>query len=246
MQKGIPLKRHLFSYIAATVLVTAGVYVAHGADENVVRLGYFPNVTHAQAVIGVQRGDFQKAIGPDVKLETSTYNAGPSVIEAVFAGHLDIAYVGPSPIINGFIQSKGEEVRVIAGAAFNGVLIVGNKQRNFTKLEDLKGKTIASPQLGNTQDISAKDFVVSYLKTELKDRGGDTEVTPISNPDIENLFAKNQLDAAWVPEPWGSRLISKGLANLIAEEKDLWPAKKFALTNVIVRKEFLDKHPDLV
>ncbi|MGI8908552.1 MAG: ABC transporter substrate-binding protein [Candidatus Sumerlaeaceae bacterium] len=239
-----------FSFTAAFTTLVCGlsflIFAGPAAAEEVVKLGYFPNVTHAQAVIGVARGDFQKALGPDVKLETSVYNAGPSVIEAVYAGHLDIAYVGPSPIINGFIQSKGEEVRVIAGAAINGVLIVGNKQRGITKLDQLKGKTIASPQLGNTQDISAKDFVVSHLKTNLKDRGGDTEVLPIPNPDIENLFAKNQLDAAWVPEPWGSRLISKGFAVLISEEKELWPGKRFSLTNVIARREFLEKHPELV
>jgi NitT/TauT family transport system substrate-binding protein len=214
--------------------------------KTTVRIGYFPNVTHAQAVIGIARGDFQKAFGNNVKVEPTTFNAGPSVIEAIFAGHLDIAYVGPSPIINGFIKSKGDEVRVIAGAALNGVLVVGSKQRNITKLEDLRGKTIASPQMGNTQDISAKDFVVTHLKTDLKERGGDTDVTPISNPDIENLFAKNQLDAAWVPEPWGSRLVSKGYGVLITEEKDLWPSKQFALTNVIARREFLEKQPELV
>lgn len=211
-----------------------------------VRMGYFPNVTHAQAVIGVARGDFQKALGSDIKLEPDIFNAGPSVIEAVFAGHLDIAYVGPSPIINGFTQSKGREVRVIAGSAMNGVLVIGSKARGITRLEDLKGKTIATPQLGNTQDISAKDFVVTHLKSNLKERGGDTDVTPIPNPDIENLFAKNQLDAAWVPEPWGSRLIGKGLGVLVSEEKDLWPKKQFALTNVIARSAFLEEHPDLV
>jgi NitT/TauT family transport system substrate-binding protein len=216
------------------------------AQPTTVRLGYFPNVTHAQAVLGVVRGDYQKALGSNVKLETATFNAGPSVIEAVFAGHLDIAYVGPSPIINGFVQSKGEEIRVIAGSGANGVLIIAAKTSGITSLEQLKGRKIASPQLGNTQDISAKDFVVTHLKTQLKEKGGDTDVIPIANPDIESLFAKGQLDAAWVPEPWGSRIIANGLANKIAEEKDLWPNKQFALTNVIARRAFLEQYPDLV
>jgi NitT/TauT family transport system substrate-binding protein len=211
-----------------------------------VRLGYFPNVTHAQAILGVARGDFQKALGSDVHLETATFNAGPSVIEAVFGGQLDIAYVGPSPIINGFVQSKGEEVRVIAGSGANGVLIIASKSSGIASLEQLKGRKVATPQLGNTQDISAKDYIVNTLKSQLKDKGGDTEVIPIQNPDIENLFAKGQLDAAWVPEPWGSRIIQKDLAVKVAEEKDLWPNKQFALTNVIARRAFLEKHPDLV
>lgn len=216
------------------------------AAEKSVRLGYFPNVTHAQALIGVQRGDFRKALGDGIKLETSTYNAGPSVIEALFAGHLDIAYIGPSPTINGFVQSRGKEVRVIAGSAANGVLVVGSKKRGITSLAQLKGKRIATPQLGNTQDISAKHYVVSELKSSLKERGGETEVIPMANPDIEILFAKDQLDAAWVPEPWGTRLAAKGLVNIVAEEKDLWAEKEFVLTNVIARRDFLEKNPDLV
>lgn len=211
-----------------------------------VNLGYFPNVTHAQAVVGVARGDFQKALGDGVKLKPSTYNAGPSVIEAVFAGHLDIAYVGPSPILNGYIQSKGEEVRVVAGAAENGVLVVANAKRGFKKLDELRGKKIATPQLGNTQDISARNFVATYLKTKLKEHGGDTEIIPVNNPDIELLFQKDQLDAAWVPEPWGSRMVMSGLAAVLAEEKDLWEGKHFALTNIIARRKFLEEHPDIV
>ncbi|MEI7635240.1 MAG: ABC transporter substrate-binding protein [bacterium] len=232
------------SGILLVLLHTASVL--WGASPQVVRLGYFPNVTHAQAVIGVQRGDFQAALGTEVKLETSTYNAGPSVIEAIFAGHLDMAYVGPSPTINGFIQSKGEEIRVVAGSAANGVLVVGNSKRGISKLEQLRGKKIATPQLGNTQDISAKYFVVHTLKSSLKEKGGETEVIPINNPDIEILFEKDQVDAAWVPEPWGSRLIANRLGALIAEEKDLWPEKKFVQTNIIARRRFLEDHPELV
>lgn len=238
---------HAFKPMLVTsIFLFASGKISAAETAKTVRLGYFPNVTHAQAVVGVARGDFQKALGSNVKLETSTYNAGPSIIEAIYAGHLDIAYVGPSPTINGFTQSKGEEVRVIAGAAANGVLVVGSAKRGITRLDQLRGKKIATPQLGNTQDISAKAYVVENLKTNLRERGGDTEVIPIQNPDIEILFEKDQLDAAWVPEPWGSRLIDKGLATLITEEKDLWPNKQFALTNVIARREFLEMNPELV
>lgn len=226
------------------LFLSRGTWAGAGEEKRVVRLGYFPNITHAQAVLGVSRGDFQKALGDQVALETSVFNAGPSVIEALFAGHLDLAYVGPSPTLNGYLQSRGEEVRVICGSADNGVLIVGSNKRGLTRLEDLRGKKIATPQLGNTQDISAKYFVVHQLKGRLKERGGETEVIPIANPDIEILFEKDQLDAAWLPEPWATRLIERGLVNRIAEEKDLWPDKRFAITSIIARRKFLQEHPD--
>ncbi|CAN5383916.1 aliphatic sulfonate ABC transporter substrate-binding protein [soil metagenome] len=230
-----------------TIWLTAcGATKAPSAEKVKVRLGYFPNVTHAPALIGIQRGDFAKALGDGASLETLSFNAGPSVIEAMFGGNLDIAYVGPSPTLNGFLKSEGKEVVVIAGAVDNGVLIVGNKKRRITSMAQLKGAKIATPQIGNTQDISAKYYVMHDLKSEVGTGEGKTTVTAVPNPDIENLFLKDQLDAAWVPEPWGSRMIESGLVVKIEEEKNLWPSKRFTLTNVIVRREFLEKHPDLV
>lgn len=210
------------------------------------RLGFFPNVTHAPALVGIGRGDFQKALGEQTKLETIPFNAGPSVIEALFSGDLDLAFIGPSPTINGYLRSGGDEVRVIAGAVENGTVVVGSKKRNITTVEQLRGARIATPQLGNTQDISAKHYVISVLKTPLGAGEGKTEVISLANPDIEILFEKDQLDAAWVPEPWASRMIDKGLVVKIIEEKDLWPAKRFALTNIIARKKFLEENPALV
>lgn len=250
------MHRHLYMALRACLLLLAVVLpgacsdnapaAEGGNDKTVVRLGYFPNVTHATAVVGVANGDFAKALGPNVELKTSTFNAGPYVIEAIFGSQLDIAYIGPSPTLNGFIKSDGEEIRVVAGAVENGTLIVGSKKRGITKLEQLKGATIATPQLGNTQDISAKAYVTQVLGAKLGSGAGETSVIPVANPDIEILFAKDQLDAAWVPEPWGSRLIESGLVTVIAEEKDLWPEKKFLLTNVIVRRKFLEQHPQIV
>lgn len=210
------------------------------------RLGYFPNVTHAQALIGTNRGDFQKVLGEDMKLTPHTFNAGPSLIEALYAGHIDVAYIGPSPTLNGFQQSEGEEVRLVAGSAVNGVLLIGNKKRNITTIEQLKGGRVATPQIGNTQDISAKYFLANKLGVKLKEQGGDTELFSMANPDIETLFMKDQIDAAWVPEPWGSRIIDSGLATLILEEKELWPEKAFPITNIIARADFLEKHPQVV
>lgn len=235
--------------LLATIALSAcsgGSGDSSSKSETRVRLGYFPNVTHAQALVGVARGDFAKALEGHAKFEASSYNAGPSVIEAIFAGHLDMAYVGPSPTINGFQQSQGREVRLVAGSALNGVLIVGNAKRGIESLEELRGKTVATPQLANTQDISAKHYLQHALGATFSEKGGDTTVIPMANPDIETLFIKDQLDAAWVPEPWGSRMIHSGLVTLIAEEKDLWESGTFALTGVIARARFLEEHPDLV
>jgi NitT/TauT family transport system substrate-binding protein len=211
-----------------------------------VNLGYFPNVTHAQALVGIQRGDFAEALGPDVAFRAVAFNAGPSVIEALYAGELDMAYVGPSPIINGFLKSDGEEVRVVAGSAENGIVIVGNKRRGISTLQQLKGRTIATPQVANTQDISARYYITQELGSPIGRRAGETTVIPISNADILNLFQKDQLDAAWIPEPWASRMEQEGLVVVIAEEKDLWEGGRFALTSVIARRAFLEKRPELV
>lgn len=211
-----------------------------------IRVGYFPNITHAQALIGNIRGDFQQALGPDIKLTTATFNAGPSLIEALYAGHLDLAYVGPSPAINGYLRSEGAALTVVSGSANNGILVIGNSRRGITRLDQLPSRRIATPQFGNTQDISAKSFLTEMLGARLRDRGGDTDIFPMANPDIEILFEKDQIDAAWVPEPWGSRIIRKGLANLVAEEKDLWPGGNFPLTSVVARRDFLGSHPELV
>ena len=214
-------------------------------EPSELRVGYFPNVTHAQAIVGVAQGEFQKAVGEGVRIVPETFNAGPAAIEALYAGHIDIAYVGPSPALNGFLQSKGQEVRVIAGSAINGVTVVGNRKRGITRIAQLKGGKIATPQYANTQDISARYFLGVQYGFKLSDAGGKTDIIPISNPDIETLFAKNQIDAAWVPEPWGTRLIKKNLAVEITRESELWEGKSFAITTVIARRDFVTKHPEL-
>lgn len=212
----------------------------------VVRLGYFPNVTHAQALIGLQQGDFAQAFAPEATVQGISFNAGPSVIEAIFAGELDIAYIGPSPMLNGYIKSEGQEVRLIAGAATNGVVIVGNKKLGITSVEQLRGGRVATPQLGNTQDVAAKFFLPNRFGFTLGTGPGETQIIPISNPDVEILFQKDQLEGAWLPEPWASRLIESGLATQLAAEQEFWPEQSFALTGVIARKQFLDEHPELI
>lgn len=210
-----------------------------------VRLGYFPNITHSQALIGVARGDFQKALGSSVTLDAKQFNAGPSVIEALFANQLDIAYIGPNPAINGYTKSNGEALRIVAGATSGGAALIVRPQSNIIKPEDLAGKKLASPQLGNTQDVALRAYLADHgLKT--KDKGGTVEVVPTDNPMILDLFKQGQIDGAWVPEPWASRLIVDGGGTLFLDERDLWPDGEFVTAHIIVSTAFLRAHPDLV
>jgi NitT/TauT family transport system substrate-binding protein len=204
------------------------------------RLGYFANATHAQAVLGVESGDFAAAISP-AKLDTRIFNAGPSLIEALFAGEVDIGYIGPGPTLSAHEKSRGQGVRIIAGAAANGVAIVARKGSGITSMQDLVGKKVATPQQGNTQDIAAKRYMKEVLKQD-----NFNNVLPVPNAEQAGMMARGQIDAAWAPEPWGARLVAEAEGTIIAEEKDLWPNKEFSLTVVITTPEFLRDHPDVV
>ena len=231
------MKQLLLSLVVLVLLASPG----RAADEAVeVRLGYFANVTHAQAVLGVASGEFEKAVAP-AKFSTKVFNAGPSLVEALFAGEIDIGYVGPSPALSAHLQSRGKGVRVIAGAAANGVAIVARPGAGIEKMEDLRLKRIATPQLGNTQDMSARHYLLKVLGAPTVDN-----VIPVPNAEQGAMMERGQIDAAWAVEPWASRLIIENKAKLIAEEKDLWPSHEFTLTLVVVSPEFLEKHPDIV
>lgn len=205
-----------------------------------VRIGYFANLSHAQAVLGVSSGEFESAIAP-AKLKTKVFNAGPSLIEALFAGEIDIGYVGPGPALSAHARSKGQGIRVIAGAAANGVGIVARTGSGIEKVADLKGKRVATPQHGNTQDIAARH----YLMFELHQTHHDN-VIAVPNAEQSSMMERGQIDAAWTPEPWASRLVAETGAKFIAEEKDLWPNGEFALAVVVTTPEFLRDHPDVV
>jgi NitT/TauT family transport system substrate-binding protein len=215
------------------------------AADRKVRLGYFPNITHSQALIGVSRGDFQKELGEGVKLETKVFNAGPSVIEALFAGELDIAYIGPNPAINGYIKSEGQALRIIAGATSGGAALVLRSDSGIASAKDFHGKKIASPQLGNTQDVALR----AWLKRNgyrLKEKGGDVEVIPLQNPDQLTLFLKKEIDGAWTVEPWVSRLVREGNGKVFLEESSLWPHGDYVTAHIIADTKFLKENPDLV
>jgi sulfonate transport system substrate-binding protein len=210
-----------------------------------IRIGAFPNITHPQAMVGKANGEFEKAMGPGVKIDWKTFNAGPAAIEALFAGAIDMTYIGPNPTITGYVRSNGEALRVIAGAASGGAALIVRNDAGIQKPADFHGKKIASPQLGNTQDVALRSWLrANGLKST--DKGGDVQVIPLANPDQLTLFLKKQLDAAWAPEPWATRLIREGNGRLFLDERTLWPNQQFVCANLVVSTKFLKNHPDLV
>ncbi len=183
-----------------------------------IRLGFFPNLTHAQALVGLADGSFQRALGESITIEATGFNAGPSVIEAMFANALDMSYIGPNPAINGYVKSKGEALRIVAGATSGGAVLDARPQANIKTARDLDGKRVASPQLGNTQDVALRRFIkAAGLAT--KETGGTVQVIPTANPDILTLFLKGEIDAAWVPEPWGARLVHEAGGVIVLDER---------------------------
>jgi NitT/TauT family transport system substrate-binding protein len=236
------------------LLIIAGIVVQpsisnHGyaqvPQKKVFRLGYFPNITHGQAVIGVGNGDYQKVLGDNIELKTFTFNAGPSAIEALFAKQVDATYIGPNPTVNGYVVSQGKDVRVIAGASSGGAVFVVRNDSGIQSPKDFAGKKFASPQIGNTQDVALRKYLLDNgYKT--KDKGGNVEVLPVKNPDILTLFLKKEIDGAWVPEPWGEKLIKEGNGKLFLDERTLWPDGKFVTANIIVNPEYLRSNPDVI
>ncbi len=208
-----------------------------------VRLGYFPNLTHASALVGVEAGLFKKALGKN-RLALSTYNSGSEEVTALLADVLDIGYIGPSPTINAWARSKGAAVRIVSGSASGGASLVVKK--NIDSAADLKGKSVASPQLGNTQDVSLRSWLKSKgLKTNTSG-GGDVSVLPQENALTLQAFQSGDLAGAWVPEPWATRLITEGGGKVLVDEAELWPDGEFVTAHIVVRTKFLAQHPDVV
>ena len=215
------------------------------AQKKVFRLGYFPNITHAQAVIGVGNGNYKKVLGENVELKTFIFNAGPSATEALFANQIDATYIGPNPTVNAYVVSQGKNVKVISGAASGGAVFIVRNDSGIQSPKDFAGKKFASPQLGNTQDVALRKYLLDNgYKT--KDKGGNVEVLPIKNPDILTLFLKKEIDGAWVPEPWGEKLIKEGNGKLFLDERTLWPNGKFVTANIIVNPDYLQQSPEVV
>jgi NitT/TauT family transport system substrate-binding protein len=234
-----------FLILTSTSLNSSNAQTNLGISKTL-RLGYFPNINHAQAVIGLNNGDFQKILGNNTKVETVVFNAGPSAIEALLAKRIDATYIGPSPTINGYVVSDGKDIRVISGAASGGASFVVRNDSGINSVKDLGGKKFASPELGNTQDISLRKYLVNNgFKTV--ENGGNVTIVPVSNADILTLFLKKEIDGAWVPEPWATRLVNEAHGKIFVDERKLWPPDgKFVTTNIIVRTDYLKENPDVI
>ncbi|MEV1068783.1 aliphatic sulfonate ABC transporter substrate-binding protein [Streptomyces sp. NPDC050263] len=212
------------------------------ADE--VKIGYFPNLTHATALVGVQEGLLQKELG-GTTIKAATFNAGPSEIEALNAGAIDIGWIGPSPAINGYTKSNGKNLRIISGSASGGVKLVVNPKK-IKSLDDVKGKKIATPQLGNTQDVAFLNWIAEKgWNVDAQSGKGDVSVVRTDNKVTPDAYKSGSIDGAWVPEPTASKLVAEG-GKVLLDESTLWPDKKFVITNIIVSQKFLKEHPDVV
>ena len=212
-------------------------------DLTELRLGYFANVTHAPALVGLEEGLFADALG-DVDVTTQVFNAGPAAIEALSAGAIDATYIGPNPSINTFIQSAGESARIVAGAATGGAALV--VRDGIDSPEDLAGTTLATPQLGNTQDVALRSWLADEGFETDTTGGGDVSITPTENAQTLTLFQQGGVDGAWLPEPWVSRLILDAGAHVLVDEADLWDDGEFPTTVLLVRADFLEEHPTVV
>jgi NitT/TauT family transport system substrate-binding protein len=235
--------------ITAVALISAPISIASAqsiADEKkTLRIGYFPNITHSQAVIGLNNGDFQKSLGDNVTVETFRFNAGPSAIESLLADRIDATYIGPNPAINGYLLTGGNDLRVISGATSGGASFIVRNDSGIETVNDLGGKKFASPQLGNTQDVALRKYLIDNGFNTVEN-GGNVTVLPIANADILTVFLKKEIDGAWVPEPWATRLVQEAGGKVFLDEKSLWPDGKFVTGNIIVRTDYLRENPEII
>jgi NitT/TauT family transport system substrate-binding protein len=245
-----PLLRLSAALLGAVLLIpglsgcaaSAGASPATGPSKEL-RLGYFDTVTQAPALVGLQKGLLQKSLG-STKLTSQVFAAGPAAIEALSAGAIDAAYIGPNPAVNSFVQSAGQSVRIVAGAASGGAALV--VRPGIGSASDLAGKTLATPQLGNTQDVALRSWLAGQgLKTDTTG-GGDVRITPTENAQTLALFKSGKIDGAWLPEPWVSRLVLEAGATVLVDEASLWEKGAFPTTVLLVGAQFLAEHPKTV
>lgn len=230
---------------AAVILLAITVLVGTNAQssQNVVRVAFFPNISHVVPIVGVENGEFAKELG-DVPIKTIVVDSGPQAIEALFANSADLAYVGPSPFVNGYVKSGGD-LKVLSGAAANGASLVIQKDSTISSITDLAGKKIAAPSIGNTQDVSLR-YYLSQNNLKPAEKGGNVVVYNIANSEIFTIFAKGEIDAAWVPEPLATMLVEQLNGKVLFNEEELWPNKQFPSVLLIGRADYIEKHPDWI
>lgn len=247
------MKRHVGSIAATVLLLLAGAGCEKqvggkpppkgSGGKQLLRVGYFPNLTHAPALLGLTDGTFAKGLGPEVELQTFSFVAGPQAMEALFAGEIDLTYVGPNPAINAFQKSQGTALRVIAGATSGGAALVVKPE--IADAAGLAGKRLCTPQLGNTQDVALRAWL-KHQGLATKEKGGSVEVIPTAPADTLSLFQRGEIAGAWVPEPWASRMVLEGGGKVLVNEETLWPGGVFPTTVLIASPAVLEAQPELV
>ncbi len=233
--------------IAGIVLLSVlGITLSSDTShENKIRIAYFPNIGHAVPIVGIEKGFFEKSIGNQTKIETRVFDSGPQAIEALFANSIDIAYVGPGPAINGFLNSQNHNVKILAGAASGGASFIVHPNSEINSVSDFAGKKIAAPQIGNTQDVSLRHYL-SENGLKPAEKGGSVIVYNISNPDIYILFVKGEIDGAWVAEPWATILETELGGKRLFHEEELWPDNEFASVLLIGNVDYIEKNPIII
>ena len=237
----------LTGIIGIILIFSVGFLVNSGVTthENKIRVAYFPNITHAVPIIGLERGTFAQQIGNDTLIEPVLFDSGPQVIESIFAGSIDIAYIGPGPAINGFLKSDHHDVKILSGSASGGVSFIVRPDSKINSAADFNGKRIAAPQIGNSQDISLRTYL-SENGLKPAEKGGSVVILNVPNSDIYTLFTKGDIDAAWVAEPTATLLVQKLNGTRLFNEKDLWPKHQFASVLLIAREDYVNQHPDVI
>jgi len=234
--------------IVASVLASiAGIALNSNEEisENNLRIAYFPNIGHAVPIVGIENDFFLEKLSSDTKIESRIFDSGPQVIESLFANSVDIAYVGPGPAINGFLNSENNNIQILSGAASGGASFIVHPESEINSASDFSGKKIAAPQIGNTQDVSLRHYL-SENNLKPAEKGGSVVIYNISNPDIYTLFVKGDIDGAWVAEPWATILETELNGKRLFFEEDLWPNKQFASVLLIANTDYVKKNPELI
>ena len=240
------------SYLIGVVIVVIGIIAIVGFtqssvddSQNKIRVAFFPSVVHAVPIIGMETQTFANNLDDDLDIQVKIFDSGPQVIESVFSNSVDIAYVGPGPVINGFLKSDGNDLKILAGAASGGASFVIQKNSGLELIENYSGKRIAAPQISNTQDVSLRHYLAENgLKPA--EKGGDVFVLNIANPDIYTLFAKGDIDGAWVPEPWATMLVEELDGVRLFDENEFWPENQFSSVLLIGRSDYIEKNPEII
>ena len=239
-------------YLVGIASVTIGIIALIGLtqasiddSQNEIRVAFFPSILHVVPIVGMETQTFADNLDDDLDIEVKIFDSGPQVIESIFSNSVDIAYVGPGPVINGYLKSDGDDLQILAGAANGGASYVIQKNSGLELIENYSGKRVAAPQISNTQDVSLRHYLAENgLKPA--EKGGDIFVLNIANPDIYTLFAKGDIDGAWVPEPWATMLVEELDGVRLFDENEFWPENQFSSVLLIGRSDYIEKNPEII